>query len=122
MASHGPVAIEPYGQTPGGAALALAQAEGPLREGGREHRHTATRQVEAAGPAQGLLIEGSAGSHQPVRIGHMDPNQPARLSVGLEREGIVDFAGVGVVDRHGFEAGEIQAGVVAGPGLFGARG
>ena len=52
----------------------------------------------------------------------MDPDAPTRPSVGLERKGVVDFAGVGVVDRHGFEAGEIQAGVVAGPGLFGARG
>ena len=122
VAHHSPLAIELYCQAPGGATLALAEAEGSHREVGREHRHTAAGQVKAAGPPEGLLIQGATGGHEPARIGHMDPDAPTRVSVGLERESVVDFAGVGVVDRHGFEAGEIQAGVVAGPGLVGASG
>ena len=115
VAHHSTLAIELHRQAPGGAPLALAQAEGTLRKGGREHRHAAAGQIQAAGPAQGLLVQGTAGGHQAAGIGHMDPDAPARLAVGLERQGIVDFAGVGVVDRDGFEAGEIKALPVARP-------
>ena len=98
ISQHGAAAVELHPEAPGRAALPAAQAHGAMGELGRKHRKVAAGQVEAAGAAASLQIEGGARRHEPPGIGDMNPQPLVPLRGGFEGKAVVDVEGVVVVD------------------------
>ena len=116
LLSNGARLREAHTHAPAGAAAALVQAEHPFRQTDREHRHVALGQVEAAGPALRLLVEGRPCRHQAARVGHVNPDPTAAIGAPLQGQGIVHITGVRVIDGDAALVTEIQPPWITGMG------
>ena len=91
------------------ANLARLQARQVVGDDLRDHRDHAIGQVDARAAVPRLLIERRALADKVRDVGDVYPEQPVATLDPLQRDRVVEVAGVDRVDRHDHAVGEIAA-------------
>ena len=73
----------------------------------RQHRDHAVGQVHARGPLVRLAVERRLGLHEVRHVGDVHAQQPVAVVVPLQRDRVVEVAGVDRVDRDDRLVGEV---------------
>ena len=91
------------------ANLARLKTRQAVRDHLGQHRQHAVGQIDARGALERLAVQRGFRPNEMRHVGNVNPQPPMAVLQPLQRNGVVEIAGVDRIDRHDRLAGEILA-------------